>query len=76
MRTDPLFLDLRWATTALDSAGAPHVLTGCMALNDGGYHHWLETMSGYSIPTNPMEARWSARYAAARFASDECCSNC
>lgn len=76
MRTDPLFLDRRWATAALDSAGAPHVLTGCMTLNDGGYHHWLETMSGYSIPTNPMEARWSARYAAARFASDECCSNC
>ena len=66
MRTDPLFLDRTWPTAALDSTGAPYVLHGCMALCDGGYHNWLETMSGINNATNAIEVRWTDRYTASR----------
>ena len=66
MRADPLFLERTWPTAALDSTGAPHVLNGCMSLCDGGYHNWLETMSGMKTVTNPMETRWTVRYTTSR----------
>ena len=66
MRTDPLFLDRMWNTAALDSSGAPHVLHGCMALCDGGYHNWLETMSVMNTATNAVETRWTGRYTCCR----------
>jgi hypothetical protein len=34
-----------------------------MTLCDGGYHNWLETMSGMKQPTTPQQAQWASRYA-------------
>jgi hypothetical protein len=66
MRVDPLFLERTWPTAALDSTGDPHVLNDYMSLCDGGYHNYLETMSGMKTATNAMEARWTDRYTTSR----------
>jgi hypothetical protein len=72
MRADPLFLERTWPTTALDSTGAPHVLNDCMSLCDGGYHNWLETVSGMKTTTNDMETRWTDRYTTSRLSHYVC----
>ena len=61
MKTDPLFLERRWPTSAKDPSGSMHELEGCMTLCDSGYHNWVETMSGKKNPTNAIDARFSGK---------------
>jgi len=62
MQSDPLFKDCKWATVVPDGKGGFQELSGCMALCDGGYHNWLETMSGPKQPISPEQAQWAGRY--------------
>ena len=55
MKTDPLFLERRWPTSAKDPSGSMHELEGCMTLCDSGYHNWVETMGGKKNPTNAID---------------------
>ena len=61
MQTDPLFKNCKWATVVPKDGGGFEELDGCMALCDGGYHNWVETMSGMKQPTTPEQAQWSGR---------------
>ena len=63
MQTDPLFKNCKWATVVPKDGGGFEELDGCMTLCDGGYHNWLETMSGMKQPTTPEQAQWSGRNA-------------
>jgi hypothetical protein len=47
-------------------------LNGCMALCDGGYHNWLETMSGMNNATNAIETRWTDRYTVSHLIPKAC----
>jgi hypothetical protein len=70
MKTDPLFLERRWPTSAKDPSGSMHELEGCMTLCDSGYHNHVHMYTDVSRCVK----RWNECLESSR--SGFACSNC
>ena len=52
LKTNPLFTEQRWKTV-IDEDGNTITHKGLHVVNDGGYHHWLQTIHGWKPDEAP-----------------------
>jgi hypothetical protein len=52
LKTNPLFTEQRWHTI-IDEEGNTMSHKGLHVVNDGGYHHWLQTIHGWKPDEAP-----------------------
>ena len=64
LRTDAMYRDFEYVLH--DGDGAEHVHRGLYAINDGGYHRWKTTISGFPHSVDPFEQRFTERLESVR----------